>query len=139
MTFNSGRIKSRSKNDSVSCVWRSQCFCVQHSHLSSFVLACDEFYAFDFQHPFQLFVRPHVKMAEHAAPMKFAAAKPVLSEHTAKLLLVRTKLISYLPNIHFHICCVDCLNSFQGGSWVLVRRVQQGTTWHPATFDSTFD
>ena len=29
-----------------------------------------------------------------------------------------------------------CESSFQGGGWVLVRRVRQGsTTWHPATDD----
>ncbi len=26
-----------------------------------------------------------------------------------------------------------CESSFQGGSWVLVRRVRQGSSWHPAT------
>ena len=29
---------------------------------------------------------------------------------------------------------LDCMNDFQGGSWVLVRRVKSGSTWHPATF-----
>ena len=24
-----------------------------------------------------------------------------------------------------------CVNDFQGGNWMLVRRVQQGSTWHP--------
>ncbi len=26
-----------------------------------------------------------------------------------------------------------CESSFQGGSWALVRRVKQGSSWHPAT------
>ncbi len=26
-----------------------------------------------------------------------------------------------------------CENSFEGGGWALVRRVKQGSTWHPAT------
>ncbi len=26
-----------------------------------------------------------------------------------------------------------CENNFEGGGWALVRRVRQGTTWHPAT------
>jgi hypothetical protein len=26
-----------------------------------------------------------------------------------------------------------CEDSFQGGGWVLVRRVKQGSSWHPAT------
>jgi hypothetical protein len=26
-----------------------------------------------------------------------------------------------------------CDDSFEGGGWVLVRRVKQGSTWHPAT------
>jgi hypothetical protein len=25
-----------------------------------------------------------------------------------------------------------CENYFEGGNWALVRRVKQGTTWHPA-------
>jgi hypothetical protein len=29
----------------------------------------------------------------------------------------------------------DCLNNFQGGSWVLVRHAPQGTTWHPVEFE----
>ncbi len=28
-----------------------------------------------------------------------------------------------------------CEDSFQGGGWVLVRRVKQGATWHPADDD----
>jgi hypothetical protein len=28
-----------------------------------------------------------------------------------------------------------CDNDFEGGGWWLVRRVKQGTTWHPATDD----
>jgi hypothetical protein len=27
----------------------------------------------------------------------------------------------------------SCENSFEGGGWALVRRVKQGTKWHPAT------
>ena len=30
---------------------------------------------------------------------------------------------------------IACDNTFEGGSWALVRRVKQGTTWHPATDD----
>ena len=26
-----------------------------------------------------------------------------------------------------------CENTLDGGGWLLVRRVKQGTTWHPAT------
>ncbi len=26
-----------------------------------------------------------------------------------------------------------CEDNFEGGGWALVRRVRQGTTWHPAT------
>jgi hypothetical protein len=26
-----------------------------------------------------------------------------------------------------------CENTLQGGGWLLVRRVKQGATWHPAT------
>jgi hypothetical protein len=26
-----------------------------------------------------------------------------------------------------------CESSFEGGSWALVRRVKQGSSWHPAT------
>jgi hypothetical protein len=29
----------------------------------------------------------------------------------------------------------NCINDFEGGGWALVRRVKQGTTWHPATDD----
>ena len=31
-----------------------------------------------------------------------------------------------------------CNNDFQGGNWYLVRRVQPGNHWHPATFGANF-
>ena len=37
--------------------------------------------------------------------------------------------------LNFVVAATVCENSFQGGSWLLVRRVQQGSTWHPATDD----
>jgi hypothetical protein len=30
---------------------------------------------------------------------------------------------------------VVCESAFEGGGWALVRRVKQGSTWHPATDD----
>ena len=30
---------------------------------------------------------------------------------------------------------VFCENVLDGGSWVLVRRIKQGSVWHPATDD----
>jgi hypothetical protein len=29
----------------------------------------------------------------------------------------------------------NCAENIEGGGWALVRRVAQGTTWHPATDD----
>ena len=37
---------------------------------------------------------------------------------------------------YYFICISDyCMDDFYGGGWALVRRVQQGNTWHPATDD----
>jgi hypothetical protein len=58
--------------------------------------------------------------------------------------------------IRFAAFVFYCESSFQGGSWALVRRVKQGSSWHPAndnlagthraygtygspTYDSTFN
>ena len=30
---------------------------------------------------------------------------------------------------------IDCNTNFQGGSWALVRRTQQGSTWFPLEFE----
>jgi hypothetical protein len=42
--------------------------------------------------------------------------------------------------VYFYFCDftaipIFCESVFEGGSWALVRRVKQGSTWHPATDD----
>ncbi len=43
--------------------------------------------------------------------------------------------ISYSLDIFSKAYAPICDNDFEGGGWWLVRRVKQGTTWHPATDD----
>ncbi len=62
-------------------------------------------------------------------PDQVVTAQRILTTEAVQTLTFSATETSLIPYT------IGCENSFEGGSWALVRRVKQGGRWHPATDD----
>jgi hypothetical protein len=69
-----------------------------------------------------------------SSSQRAAGVKVQLLNSKREITAEQTLSAEAVQTLTFSTVCV-CENNFEGGNWGLVRRVKQGSQWHPATDD----